>query len=539
MAHNSPSPSHSTTRLIVIVLSLCVAVWVGDRIRAQAASDITYVYDELGRLVAVIDSAGETAVYTYDAVGNLLSISRFNSSVVSIIHFSPNKGPVGTPVTIYGTSFSTTASQNTVTFNGVAATVTSASATQIVTSVPAGAATGPISVTSPTGSATSTNPFTISTSTAPTITNFTPTIGTQGTSLSITGTNFETTASNNWVTLNNRYSLVSAATSTTISTSVPSLSTSGRVSVGTPAGKAVSAADFFVPPAPFTAGEVEVTGRTAVGESKTVTITTGNKIGLIVFDGTALQRVSLVANSFSMTGSSVTIYNPDGTQLAGSYFYSSGSLLETPVLPATGTYTILIDPENTNTGSITFTLYNATDVTSTITPGGPAVTVTTTSPGQNAMLTFGGTAGQRVSLKLSNSTFTGCYAVNDVVKNPDGTTLTSGALCSAAGFVDAVALPVTGTYTVLIDPQGITTGSQTLLLIDVPADVTASITPGGASVTLTTTTPGQNARATFAGYCQSTRKPQGHRREHHRRLLQLGHYFYQEPRRDNVEFEPV
>ena len=72
-------------------------------------------------------------------------------ATVSIIEFTPDSGPVGAAVTIYGTGFSTTASQNTVTFNGVAATVTAATTTKISTSVPAGATTGPISVTTPSG----------------------------------------------------------------------------------------------------------------------------------------------------------------------------------------------------------------------------------------------------------------------------------------------------------------------------------------------------------------------------------------------------
>lgn len=95
---------------------------------------------------------------------------------------------------------------------------------------------------------TSSAPFTVSASTAPTITSFSPAIGTPGTGLTITGTNFETTVSNDGVTLNNRYALVNSATSTSISTNVPSLGTSGRISVATPAGKATSAVDFFVPP---------------------------------------------------------------------------------------------------------------------------------------------------------------------------------------------------------------------------------------------------------------------------------------------------
>jgi YD repeat-containing protein len=459
---------------------------------------VSYVYDALGRLVSAIGPT-DTAVYTYDAVGNLLSISRQSSNQVSIIQFSPSSGQVGTSVIISGTGFSATTNQNTVTFNGVAATVASSSPTEIVTAVPAGATTGPLAITTPTGSATSSTPFSVTASTAPTIASFTPTIGPPGTTLTISGTNFDTTVSNDWVTFNNRYALVNSATSIAISTDVPQLSTSGRISVATPAGKATSVADFFVPPAPFAATDIEVTGRMNFGESKTVAISTANKIGLILFDGTALQRASLKVNSFSMTSCVVVIYNPDGTALAATTFYANGGVLDTPLLPATGTYTILIDPPSTNTGSIDFTLYNATDVTGTITPGGAAVTVTTTTPGQNARLSFLATAGQRVSLQFSDSTFGGCYAVYDVIKSPDGATLASSGFCTATGFVDTVTLPVAGYYTLLVDPQVATTGSQTLLLNDVPPDVTGPITPGGPAVTITTTTPGQNAILTFSG----------------------------------------
>lgn len=126
-----------------------------------SAGSVTYVYDELGRLTGVIDPSGNAATYKYDAVGNLLSIQRTSSSQTSIIGFTPSRGPAGTAVTIYGTGFSATASQNAVTFNGTAATVTSSTTTSIVTSVPSGATTGAISVTSPSGSASSANPFTV------------------------------------------------------------------------------------------------------------------------------------------------------------------------------------------------------------------------------------------------------------------------------------------------------------------------------------------------------------------------------------------
>jgi YD repeat-containing protein len=497
MVRNSRQSVRCHIHLLCVIVLVCVNLLALASVSAQTG--ITYVYDELGRLVAVIDQSGDTAKYGYDAVGNLLSISRYSSSTLSIIHFTPKQGPVGTVVTIYGTSFSSTPSQNTVTFNGVAATVTSASATQIATTVPAGATTGLIAITTPSASITSDTSFTVTTSTAPTITSFTPIIGTPGTAVSISGTNFESTLANNSVIFNTHYALLSSANSTTISTSVPAQATSGRISVATPAGKATSVADFFVPPAPFGVSDVAVTDRMTFGDSKTVTISPANKIGLFLFAGTALQKATLKVNSFSMTSTNLVVYKPNGEVLLSTSIFSNGGLYDTPVLPATGTYTILIDPTGTNTGSIGFTLYNSTDTTGTITPGGSAVTVTTSVIGQNARLTFNGTAGQRVSFQFSNSTFTGCLAVRDYIKNPDETTLTSLDLCSASGFIDTAVLPTTGTYSILIDPQGTTTGSQTLTLYDVPADVTGTITPGGSSVTVTNTVPGQNGILTFSG----------------------------------------
>lgn len=102
-------------RLLLVVM-LCLSATV--LMRAQS---VQYVYDELGRLVAVIAPSGDAAAYSYDAVGNLLAISRYTATTVSVIEFTPNAGPTGSSVTIYGTGFSTTPSQNTVTFNGAGA----------------------------------------------------------------------------------------------------------------------------------------------------------------------------------------------------------------------------------------------------------------------------------------------------------------------------------------------------------------------------------------------------------------------------------
>ncbi len=124
---------------------------------------LTYAYDAIGRLVAVVDGSGAAAQYKYDAVGNLLSITPTTAATVSIFTFTPNNGPVGMPVTIYGDGFSTTASQNTVTFyNNQSVTPSQATVATLTVTVPAGATTGPITVKVVGGrSATSTFNFTV------------------------------------------------------------------------------------------------------------------------------------------------------------------------------------------------------------------------------------------------------------------------------------------------------------------------------------------------------------------------------------------
>jgi YD repeat-containing protein len=129
---------------------------------AQDAA-VQYVYDDLNRLVGVVDPQGNAAAYAYDSVGNLLSIERFADSgqpePVRIWLISPRKGKVGTRVEILGIGFSATPALDAVAFTGAAATVLEASPNRLVTTVPGGATTGPITVTTPLGTATSTIVF--------------------------------------------------------------------------------------------------------------------------------------------------------------------------------------------------------------------------------------------------------------------------------------------------------------------------------------------------------------------------------------------
>ncbi len=463
---------------------------------AQTPTNTTvYIYDELGRLKAVITPSGDTAIYSYDAAGNILSITRQSSNQVSVIEFTPDQGTAGTAVTIYGTGFSLIAAQNTVQFNGVTATVTAASATQLIAVVPAAATSGPITVTTPTGLAVSTTNFEVLQNLS--ITSFTPTIATPGTAVQITGTDFNPVAANNQLKFNITTASVTAATSTTINTTVPTGATSGRISVTTPAGSATSTGDFFVPPAPFTAASVDHASRIAMNETKAVAVNAANRIALVVFDGTVGQRISLQATNSNIPSSTIRVIKPDGSNLLNPTSLSANWFVDLLTLPVTGTYTIVVDPNSTFSGSMNLTLHNVPpDVTTGITPGGPPVTINTTTPGQNATLTFAGTTGQRISLNVSGVSMTSSSVT---IRKPDGTTLSSANVTTSGLFFDLMILPATGNYSIFINPTGLAVGSMTLTLNDVPTDSESTIVIGGSHVVVSIGIPGQNAQLTFTG----------------------------------------
>lgn len=142
--------------VLLVAVFLCVPM-------ALHGDQAQYFYDELGRLVGVVDSQGNAAVYVYDEVGNLLRIDRFTSGTTGIGIFlvAPNSARVRTNVAIQGFGFTSPTSSNQVAFHGTTATVVSATATSIVATVPTGATTGSVTVSNANGTATSLQAFTV------------------------------------------------------------------------------------------------------------------------------------------------------------------------------------------------------------------------------------------------------------------------------------------------------------------------------------------------------------------------------------------
>jgi hypothetical protein len=249
-----------------------------------------------------------------------------------------------------------------------------------------------------------------------------------------------------------------------------------------------------VPPPGFGNGDVAYTGRIAVdGSNVTAAVTPGLRIGLVVFDGTAGQTVSLGMTAVTVNETDVTIFRPDGATALWQYAAccSGGRYDMHPgVLPTTGTYTILLDPRSNWSGNMTLTL--SQDLAPVPIAIGGSATVNVTRPGQRTPLAFNGTSGQRLSLGFTANTFNG----TQLILNPDGTTLTSGGAGTAAPSVDLPVLPQTGTYTIYIDPANAGTGSMTVTL---SGETSGTIAIDGAAVPLSLTRPGERARLTFSG----------------------------------------
>lgn len=237
-------------------------------------------------------------------------------------------------------------------------------------------------------------------------------------------------------------------------------------------------------------GATDVNTTIAIGGSPvTVTLPTAGEVGYVTFTGTAGQNLGLGLTANTISASLVSVRRPNGTTLASRVVIPGAADMDF-TLDATGTHTIVVDPDGSATGSITLTL--SEDVVGSITIGGSSTTVTTTRAGENARVTFSGTSGPNLGLGITANTI-GASLVS--VRRPNGTTLASRVVIPGATEMDFT-LDATGTHTIFVDADGSATGSITLTLSE---DVVASIAIGGSATSVTTTRAGENARVTFSG----------------------------------------
>lgn len=162
----------------------------------------------------------------------------------NILSINPTSGIATIPVTINGTNFGNSIATNSVKFNGVSATITSATTTLLVVIVPEGGSTGVVTVSCSTGSAI--GPI-FTYLYPPTISSISPTSGDANTLVTITGTNFKLSPTDNIVEFNGMPAVVEAATASTLTVIVPANASTGPITVSTMDGTATSSVFTFSP----------------------------------------------------------------------------------------------------------------------------------------------------------------------------------------------------------------------------------------------------------------------------------------------------
>ncbi len=208
------------------------------------------------------------------------------------------------------------------------------------------------------------------------------------------------------------------------------------------------------------------TGTTTIGTPTTVTIgTVGENAGADVRgDGGPEDHDDAVGEHIAAVD--VTIRQPNGTFVGSQFLSGLGVFRDVMTLPVTGTYTVTIDPRDQNTGTLTFRLDPVPDNTGTTAIGVPT-TVTTRMVGENAGADVRGDRGPEDHDDGVGQRHRG---VDLTIRQPNGTFVGSLFVSGPSAFHDVMTLPVTGTYTITIDPRDQNTGQLTFTLNAVTGD---------------------------------------------------------------------
>ncbi|PWB47957.1 MAG: hypothetical protein C3F12_03155 [Candidatus Methylomirabilota bacterium] len=381
-----------TLRLKSLTLLLALQAMLGLAVSAQAqVASVSYLYDDLGRLMRVVNENNECATYEYDAVGNILSIKRSTNclSAPTIASIVPNSAQAGDTacIAITGTNFlgaSVTTDNPEVHINGVRVSDTQIDACLAVSFLsPIGAAR--LTVSTPGGAAEGS--FTI-TPAPPTITGIDPSSGPPTRLITISGTAFSPTASQNDVRFNGVSAPVFSATVFSINAAVPATVSPGPAPVTVTVGGRVSNAFSFTVTTPTGPPPVitSVTPNKGSVEGGSVVTISGSGFaagGKVLIDGREVWTYSTIdSTAIRVTTppgtegpADVWVSNPNGDALLpGGFTYVSGPPLRVaavnPMLGFSGVptnvsvgvlFSIPIDPTTLNASSFALTRCGTTE----------------------------------------------------------------------------------------------------------------------------------------------------------------------------------
>ncbi|WP_435212528.1 RHS repeat-associated core domain-containing protein [Streptomyces sp. bgisy034] len=435
----------------------------------------------------------------------------------AITSVEPSAGPAGTEVVITGSGFATEIADNLVRFNGgTLAELVGATGTALTVRVPETTTTGRITVQTPAGRTTSPADFTVP--------------------LAEGEEEFETTVR---MSVGDEDPVSVAVTEAgkrarvlfdaeqgediSVGFTESTFDPSAIVDLVDPRGETVGSggrvhgvsSDYEVRDLPVSgtytlvidpssdiAGAVNVTmshpagGELGFADDPAVTaMSRAGQDGLWTFTASKGDTFSLGVDTAGMTaGTSVRLYEPDGDQLDSlSVSKASDGSLDIDALPASGTYTLYLDPADGATGTAQVSVSHYAEAGALDTEGA-AVQMGITRPGQDGTASFTAEAGQKMSLAVTSTGFASYVSLR--LYAPDGSRVDSFIASSESTTDwDSGALTQTGTYRLAAEPARIGTGTLALSLSR-PMDVGQLSSMGDAAVA-TVSRPGQDAEATF------------------------------------------
>jgi len=433
----------------------------------------------------------------------------------SISSLSPTSGPVGTLVTINGSDFKISQGGRIVTFNGVSATITSWSTTQITAIVPPGATTGNVIVSMGQKDSNAVL-FTVT----PSISSLSPTFGSAGMSVTVDGSTFGSSVGS--ITFNGTVAAVIAWGTTEIVAIVPVAATTGSVIVTTADGLVSNAVTFSVAPT------ISSLSPTSAPAGASITIV-GFGFGPVQGSSTVTFN-GLPAIPSRWTATQIVVPVP-GDAISGTVivsvggFPSNGANFTVLPTPSINSVSPSFGPVGTSV-TITGSNFGTAQGSSTVFFGGTAVTATAWTATSIAALVPDGLApgSAGVTVTVSGVPSNGSsFVVTPQIVSLVPASAPVGALVTVAGsnfgatqgtstlnFNGIVASPLSWSATQIIAPvpQGATTGSVSVTvnntasnstkfnLLPTPSIITLSPASGpvGASITVT----GSNFGATQA-----------------------------------------
>ncbi|HEX9997489.1 MAG TPA: S8 family serine peptidase [Abditibacterium sp.] len=375
-----------------------------------------------------------------------------SQSPPTLSSFSPNFGAPSAKVTLNGLNFSRVSS---VQFNGLAAVFSVVSDTQISTSVPKNALTGPIRVATAAGATQSAANFVV----APRITSFSPISGPAGTEVTLTGANFSGAT---MVKFNAKPAAFTLVSDIQITATVPLTATTGRISVTTPAGTASSVVSFTV-----TSPVISSFSPTSGPEGLLVTIN-GAK-----FDSATTVRFNGVDAAFAIVSAAkitatvpqgattgpISVVNAAGTATSvGNFLVKPAITSFSPSGGAPGSLVTLRGTSFSNTTAVkfagkisAFTIISPNEITATVPTGALTGSLAVTSNGQTGNSAVSFVVAPRIS------SFSPTSGVEGTTVTINGVNF-SGATAVAFNGIEAAYSIVSASKITVVVPPGATTG---------------------------------------------------------------------------------